>query len=416
MPPHGVVFGEPQIDLDAAARLERRRGQTSSPAASPAWPSSARSGRPRHGRLPAPNRSRSRARAAKTRQLRPGDHRRGLARRSSCPVVPDDPRVIDSTGALELPRARSGCWWIGGGIIGLEMATVFDALGSRVTVVELMDHLIPGADPDIVSRCQADRDRYDAIHLKTKVTAVEAQDEGLKAPVRRPEGAASELRPRAGRRRPRAQRRPDQRPGRGRRRRRARLHRRPPAAHQRAPHLRHRRRRRPADAGPQGGARGQGRGRGRRPAKERLRRAGDPLGRLHRPGGRLGRAHRERRQGQGRRVRKAPSPGRPRAARSGRARARPSCSSTAAPPVGAGIVGPNAGDLISELALAIEMGSEAADLGLTVHPHPTLSETVAMAAEVFEGTVTDLIRPRSAAWFSTCGSHRRISTRSSRAG
>jgi dihydrolipoamide dehydrogenase len=62
--------------------------------------------------------------------------------------------------------------------------------------------------------------------------------------------------------------------------------------------------------------------------------------------------------------------------------------------IGAGIVGPHAGDLIAECVLAIEMGAEAEDIGLTVHPHPTLSETVAMAAEVFEGTVTDLYIPR----------------------
>ena len=62
--------------------------------------------------------------------------------------------------------------------------------------------------------------------------------------------------------------------------------------------------------------------------------------------------------------------------------------------IGAGIVGPHAGDLIAECAHAIEMGSEAADIGLTIHPHPTLSETVAMAAEVFEGTVTDLYLPK----------------------
>jgi dihydrolipoamide dehydrogenase len=61
---------------------------------------------------------------------------------------------------------------------------------------------------------------------------------------------------------------------------------------------------------------------------------------------------------------------------------------------GAGIVGPNAGDLIAELALAIEMDCEAADLSLTIHPHPTLSETIALAAEAFEGTITDLYVPK----------------------
>jgi dihydrolipoamide dehydrogenase len=62
--------------------------------------------------------------------------------------------------------------------------------------------------------------------------------------------------------------------------------------------------------------------------------------------------------------------------------------------IGAGIVGPNAGDLISEAALAIEMGADASDIGLTVHPHPTLSESVGMAAEVYEGTITDLYVPK----------------------
>jgi len=62
--------------------------------------------------------------------------------------------------------------------------------------------------------------------------------------------------------------------------------------------------------------------------------------------------------------------------------------------IGGGIVGPNAGDLIAEVALAIEMGSDAADLGLTIHPHPTLSETIMFAAESFEGTLTDLYVPK----------------------
>ena len=65
--------------------------------------------------------------------------------------------------------------------------------------------------------------------------------------------------------------------------------------------------------------------------------------------------------------------------------------------IGCGIVGPNAGDLIAEAALAIELGADAADIGLTIHPHPTLSETVAMAAEAFEGTITDLYLPKKKA-------------------
>jgi dihydrolipoamide dehydrogenase len=62
--------------------------------------------------------------------------------------------------------------------------------------------------------------------------------------------------------------------------------------------------------------------------------------------------------------------------------------------IGCGIVGPNAGDLIAEAALAIEMGADAADIGMTIHPHPTLSETIGMAAEAFEGTITDLYMPK----------------------
>ena len=79
-------------------------------------------------------------------------------------------------------------------------------------------------------------------------------------------------------------------------------------------------------------------------------------------------------------------------------KASPSCCSTRQTHrvVGGGIVGTNAGDLISEVMLAIEMGADAADIGLTIHPHPTLSETVAMAAEAFDGTLTDLYLPRKA--------------------
>ena len=62
--------------------------------------------------------------------------------------------------------------------------------------------------------------------------------------------------------------------------------------------------------------------------------------------------------------------------------------------VGAGLVGPNAGDLVAEIGLAIEMGCDAEDIGLTIHPHPTLSETVAMAAEAYAGTITELYLPK----------------------
>ena len=98
------------------------------------------------------------------------------------PFLPhDDERVIDSTGALELKDVPKRMLVLGGGIIGLEMACVYDALGSKVTIVELMDQIIPGADKDIVKPLHNRiKGRYENILLKTKVTAMEAQKEGLK--------------------------------------------------------------------------------------------------------------------------------------------------------------------------------------------------------------------------------------------
>ncbi|HEX7606606.1 MAG TPA: NAD(P)/FAD-dependent oxidoreductase, partial [Usitatibacter sp.] len=94
----------------------------------------------------------------------------------------DDPRLMDSTGALELKDVPKRILIIGGGIIGLEMATVYDALGAKVTVVEFMDRLIPGADPDIVKPlAKRIEKRYEKILLKTKVAKIESTSVGLKA-------------------------------------------------------------------------------------------------------------------------------------------------------------------------------------------------------------------------------------------
>ena len=97
------------------------------------------------------------------------------------PFIPhDDPRVIDSTGALELDGIPQRLLVVGGGIIGLEMATVYHALGAKVTVVELMDQIIPGADKDIVTPLMKRiAKQYEAIHLKAKVTKVEPNGAGL---------------------------------------------------------------------------------------------------------------------------------------------------------------------------------------------------------------------------------------------
>ena len=97
------------------------------------------------------------------------------------PDLPDDERIVDSTGALELPDIPETLLVIGGGIIGLEMASVYEALGSKVTVVELTDQLIPGCDPDLVKPlAKRVADRYEAIHLDTKVSSVEVGDGGIK--------------------------------------------------------------------------------------------------------------------------------------------------------------------------------------------------------------------------------------------
>ena len=299
------------------------------------------------------------------------------------PFIPhDDPRVIDSTGALELGGMPKRLLVIGGGIIGLEMATVYHELGAKVTIVELMDQIIPGADKDIVTPLHKRiAKQYENIFLKAKVTKVEAKPEGLVVSF---EGGSAPATDTFDRILVAVGRRPNGKADRGREcrgdRRRARLHPgRQAAAHQRAAHLRHRRRGRPADAGAQGGARGQGRGRGGLGHEDLLRRRGDPVGRLHRPRGRLGRPDRERGQGQGHQVRQGRVPLGGLAAARWRwaaTRARPSCCSTRPPTalLGCGIVGPNAGELVAEAALAIEMGADAKDIGLTIHAHPTLSE------------------------------------------
>ena len=99
---------------------------------------------------------------------------------ASIPALPDDDRIFSSTGALELPLLPKRLLVVGCGIIGLEMATVYDALGSKVTMVELLDQLIPGCDPDLVKPLHKRiSDRYEAIHLGTKVESVEASAKGL---------------------------------------------------------------------------------------------------------------------------------------------------------------------------------------------------------------------------------------------
>ncbi|HEX9857576.1 MAG TPA: NAD(P)/FAD-dependent oxidoreductase, partial [Paracoccaceae bacterium] len=291
---------------------------------------------------------------------------------------------------------------LGGGIIGLEMACVYDALGSRITIVELMDQIIPGADKDIVKPLHARiSGRYEKILLQTKVVAVEPQENGLKVTFEAADGTTStdtfdKVLVAVGRR-----------PNGGR-----------------------------INAGAAGVA-VDARGfiavdTGQRSNVPHIFAIGDVVGQpmLAHKAVHEGKVAAEVAAGQPRafdaRVIPAVAYTDPEVAWAGvtetEAKARGLKIGKGVFPwaasgrslslgraegltklifdladdrvIGAGIVGPNAGDLIAEVALAIEMGADAVDLGHTIHPHPTLSETVNFAAEMFEGTITDLIPPK----------------------
>jgi dihydrolipoamide dehydrogenase len=318
------------------------------------------------------------------------------------PFVPhDDPRVIDSTGALELDAVPERLLVLGGGIIGLEMATVYHELGSRVSVVELMDQLIPGADADIVKPLtRRISKQYEAVWTKTKVTAVEAGPDGLTVRFeggKAPESAVFDKVLVAVGRRPNGR----------------------------------------AIGAENAGVLVDERGfikvdKQQRTNLPHIFAIGDVIGQpmLAHKAVHEGKVAAEVTAGRnsyfdatvipsvaytdpevawagvteneakaaGIKYGKGTFPW----AASGRSLSlgrdegmtKVLFDEASGRIIGCGIVGPNAGDLISEAALAIEMGADAADIGLTIHPHPTLSETVAMAAEAFEGTITDLYLPK----------------------
>jgi len=319
----------------------------------------------------------------------------------SLPGLPADPRVLDSTSALALADVPPRLLVVGGGVIGLEMATVYAALGSEVTVVELLDRLLPGPDPDLVRPLEKRiRGRWAGIHLATKLAAVAARADGLEVRFegeRAPAPACFDRVLVAVGRRPNGDRigaeaaglrvdahgfvAVDER-----------LRTNLPHVHAigdvaRAPLLAHK-------ASHEGKA-----------AAEAI--AGLPAAfdttvipsvaytdpEVAWVG--LGEAEAKAR-GVEVDVARFPWQASGRALGIGRAEGLTKLvfARDTKRLVGAGIVGPHAGELISECALAIEMGADAEDVALTVHPHPTLSETVAFAAEVAAGTVTDLYLPR----------------------
>ena len=309
---HGIAFGAPKVDLAKLLRVEEQGRRQADRRPHRHGQGAQGRGRARLRQLP---RCASRRRRI-DRGIRPGARparRRSFAsrRRSSpparsrcaCPSCPDDPRIVDSTGALELKSVPKRMLVVGGGIIGLEMGTVYSTLGARLDVVEMLDGLMLGADRDLVKVWEKmNKPRFDRVMLKTKTVAVEAKKDAIYVTFegeQAPAGAAA-LRHGAAVGRPQPERQEDRRRQGGRGRHRSRLHSgRQSDAHQRAAHLRHRRHRRPADARAQGGARRARRGRGRGRPEVVLRRARHSVGRVHRSRSRVGRPDRGRSQGQG---------------------------------------------------------------------------------------------------------------------
>lgn len=321
----------------------------------------------------------------------------------------DDPRLMDSTGALKLDDIPKRMLIIGGGIIGLEMATVYDALGSKISVVELMDQLISGADADLVKPLHRRiQKRYEAIYLKTRVTRIEAQENGLNVTFESASDTTSAPKPQ--------------------------LYDRILMAVGRRPNGRD------IDAENAGVTVDE---RGYIPVNKQLRTnvphifaigdiCGEPMlahkatheGKLAAEiiaGGEhtkeaafdvraipsvaytdpeiawMGLTETEAGK-QGIEYDRAVFPW----AASGRAIAMTRdegltkllLDKKTRRILGAGIVGINAGELIAETVLGLEMGADMEDIGLTIHPHPTLSETVFFAAEIAEGSITDLYMPK----------------------
>jgi dihydrolipoamide dehydrogenase len=317
------------------------------------------------------------------------------------PGLPDDPRVIDSTAALQLPLDCKRLLVIGGGIIGLEMACVYDALGVKVTVVELSDGLMPGTDRDLVRPLQKRIEkRYEKILVKTKVAKLEALPEGLRATYEGPDSPEPQLFDHVlvavGR-----------------------------AANGNAINA--------AVAGVKVSARGIiDVDKQMRSNVPHIFAIGDIVGApmlAHKAAhqakvaAEVAAGHKSsfdvrcipavaytdpeiawagltetdaKAQGieYGKGIFPWAASGRSLALNRDEGFTKLLFDKETHRVIGAGIVGTNAGDLIAEVALAIEMGADATDVGMTIHAHPTLSETVAFAAEAFDGTLTDLYIPK----------------------
>ncbi|KGM53953.1 dihydrolipoamide dehydrogenase [Lysobacter arseniciresistens ZS79] len=313
----------------------------------------------------------------------------------------DDERVMDSTDALELADVPKKLLVVGGGIIGLEMATVYRALGSEVTVVEFMDQLMPGADKDLVKPL-ADRLKKQgvAVHLKTRVVEAKAQKSGIACKFEgdsEPETKTFDRVLVAVGRAPNGGKLDAQKAG-------VEVTERgfiPVDRQMRtsAPHIFA-----IGDLVGQPMLAHKATHEGKLAAevaagekKEWVARVIPSVAYTDPEIAWVGVTENEAKEkGLKVGVGKFPWAASGRAIGIGRTEGFTKLLFDEATQrvIGAGIVGPHAGDLIAEVALAIEMGCEVADIGHTIHPHPTLSESVAMAAEVYDGTITDLYIPK----------------------
>ncbi len=404
MAAHGIRFGEPAIDTDALKQWKNKIvGKLTAGLTILAKQRKIDVLRG-FARFVSPHRVKLRATDGSTRVI--GFEHCIIAAGSepaSIPGLPSDPRVMDSTAALDLKDIPRRLLVIGGGIIGLEMACVYDALGSTVSVVELTDTLIPGCDRDLVRPLEKRlRSRYASIMTGTRVMGVESEDTGLKVSFDAKQAPQPQIYDRV------------------------------LCAVGRVPNGKLLN----AEAA---GIKVDGRGyiavdRQQRTNVRHIFAIGDIVGQpmLAHKATHEGKVAAEviaghkrefdalvipsvaytdpeiawagitetEAQATGRKLGKGLFPwmasGRSLALNRDEGFTKLLFDEESHRIVGGGIVGSNAGDLISEVALAIEMGADAADIGLTIHPHPTLSETVAFAAEAFDGTLTDLYMPKKA--------------------
>jgi dihydrolipoamide dehydrogenase len=317
------------------------------------------------------------------------------------PGLPDDPRILDSTSALLLEKIPERLLVIGGGIIGLEMATVYDALGAKITIVEMLEALITGCDKDIVRPLQKRiSKRYENIFLKTSVTGIKAEKKGLEVSFTgkgAPETDTFDAILVAVGRTPNGKNLGAETAG-------VRVDERGyiTADDQQRTNVPHIFAIGDITGQPMLAHKATHEG---KVAAEVC--AGHKTGFLNRviPAvaytdpeiawvGMTETEAKEKNIDYGKGVFPWAASGRSLSLGRDDGVTKILFDNATGRIIGAAMTGPNAGDLIAECTLAIEMGADATDIGLTIHPHPTLSETIGMAAEVFAGTITDLYVPK----------------------